>query len=735
MRSTNGSLSPAASAGISVLLVATVALGVIYYAALQRDAKPLVPKKSTTTSPKKGKGSRVKKNGAAANAAVKKAEKQGKRDNKKPAPVAVRILYGTQTGTSKTMAETLEKKIFALNIAGFHLQTSVVSMKDYDQDNLEHESIVIAIMSTWTKGAPPQDARVFCSWINDMALDFRVSKTWLEKTPHAVFGLGNAEYDEYYGTAAKNLNHELSELGSPVLCPLGLGDDNVDQFDQFEKWSDNLLAAMCEYSSDQQQQQNDEKPGVKKEWLSQKEFRRQKKAKQEQMEAENGEAIELNEEDYMNEKFLTGEFSDDEDDDKSTATTKNADDDVVDVEDIGKSMKESEAANLSREMVTPMQRKALLKEGYKIIGTHSAVKLCRWTKHQLRGRGGCYKHTFYGITSYQCMETTPSLACANKCVFCWRHHKNPVGRVWRWKTDEAAVLVSGSIERHQNMIKELKGLPGLIQTRWEEAFTVRHCALSLVGEPIMYPHINEFCRELHKRHISSFLVTNAQFPEKIAALEPITQLYVSVDAATKESLQAVDRPLFKDFWERFLACLEELKRKGQRTVYRMTLVKSYNMDELDNYAELINIGQPDFIEVKAVTYCGKSDGSDLTMRNVPWHDEVRDFCAALCERVSGDYGLAAEHAHSTCVLLAKKKFCIDGNWHTWIDYERFHELIAKFYEDGTTFTAEDYMAPTPSWAVYDATERGFDPIETRFRRTKDGKVVEFAYEATDSGCG
>ena len=38
----------------------------------------------------------------------------------------------------------------------------------------------------------------------------------------------------------------------------------------------------------------------------------------------------------------------------------------------------------------------------------------------LRGRGGCYKHAFYGIESHRCMETTPSLACANKCVFCWR---------------------------------------------------------------------------------------------------------------------------------------------------------------------------------------------------------------------------------------------------------------------------------------------------------------------------
>ena len=64
---------------------------------------------------------------------------------------------------------------------------------------------------------------------------------------------------------------------------------------------------------------------------------------------------------------------------------------------------------------------SLYSTGYRIVGTHSGVKLCRWTKSMLRGRGGCYKHTFYGIESHRCMETTPSLACANKCVFCWRY--------------------------------------------------------------------------------------------------------------------------------------------------------------------------------------------------------------------------------------------------------------------------------------------------------------------------
>jgi tRNA wybutosine-synthesizing protein 1 len=42
---------------------------------------------------------------------------------------------------------------------------------------------------------------------------------------------------------------------------------------------------------------------------------------------------------------------------------------------------------MTREMVTPAQRKSLTKEGYRIIGSHSAVKICRWTKNHLRGRG------------------------------------------------------------------------------------------------------------------------------------------------------------------------------------------------------------------------------------------------------------------------------------------------------------------------------------------------------------
>jgi tRNA wybutosine-synthesizing protein 1 len=138
----------------------------------------------------------------------------------------------------------------------------------------------------------------------------------------------------------------------------------------------------------------------------------------------------------------------------------------------------------------------------------------------------------------------------------------------------------------------------------------------------MYPKINTLVEMLHNRGMSTFLVTNAQFPDSIRTLVPVTQLYVSIDASTKESLKKIDRPLFRDFWPRFISSLEALSEKGQRTVYRLTLVKEWNTSELEAYASLVSKGAPDFIEIKGVTYCGDSKASNLTMSNVPWHEEV-----------------------------------------------------------------------------------------------------------------
>lgn len=65
------------------------------------------------------------------------------------------------------------------------------------------------------------------------------------------------------------------------------------------------------------------------------------------------------------------------------------------------------------------------------------------------------------------------------------------------------------------------------------------------------------------------------------------------------------------------------------------------MDEVKAYADLVDIGRPDFIEIKGVTFCGSSGASSLTMDNVPFHKDVKEFGVAIAQNVppsAGRYG-------------------------------------------------------------------------------------------------
>ncbi|KAK1256732.1 hypothetical protein QJS04_geneDACA024040 [Acorus gramineus] len=584
-----------------------------------------------------------------------------------PNPSRGKIFFASETGTSKTLASRLSA---FLRSEGLDLD--LVDPADYEPDDLLRETLVVFVASTWEDGGPPRNAGFLARWLEDGSADFRVGSAALAECRFAVFGVGSRAYGlRRFNAFARGLSGWMRGLGAVEVVRRGEGDvDGGGVEVEFERWSQRLVGVLKAEGFE-----GDEEEGTDSE---------------EDVEAEESGVVDLED--------IAGK-----------GPSRRSSSSVL------KSMVLNGEENGLKEMVTPVIRTSLEKQGYKIIGSHSGVKLCRWTKSQLRGRGGCYKHSFYGIESHRCMEATPSLACANKCVFCWRHHTNPVGKSWKWKMDDPLEIVNAAIDQHRKMIKQMKGVPGVNNERLSEGLAPRHCALSLVGEPIMYPEINTLIDELHRRRISSFLVTNAQFPEKIRALKPVTQLYVSVDAATKDSLKAIDRPLFGDFWERFVDSLKALYEKEQRTVYRLTLVKGWNAEDIDAYSSLLGVGNPDLVEIKGVTYCGSSATSKLTMENVPWHADVRAFSEALALKSNGEYEVACEHVHSCCVLLAKvTKYKVNGRWHTWIDYGKFHDLVAS----GKPFSSEDYMAPTPLWAVYGAEEGGFDPDQSRYKKER-----------------
>ncbi|NXJ93250.1 TYW1 synthase, partial [Corythaixoides concolor] len=624
----------------------------------------------------------------------------------------VKIFYGSQTGTAKRFATSLAEAVISLN-----LPVEVISMGDYDPDDCLAEettsrNICVFLAATYTDGQPTESAAWFCKWLEEAANDFRFGKTYLKGLRYAVFGLGNSVYVDHYNTVGRNIDRWLWMLSASRVMTRAEGDCNVAQSKHgsieadFEAWKAKFLSrlqALC---------RGEKKPCSGK----CKTGKCKPPGKQSKESSDHEHGTSEYEKTEAEELFETS--SEEEEADAEEAGGTNS---VIDVEDLGTIMNHMKKAKV---LLLQQGLFDFLFSGYKLIGSHSGVKLCRWTKSMLRGRGGCYKHTFYGIESHRCMEATPSLACASKRVFCWRHHTNPVGTEWRWKMDQPELILQEAIESHQNMIKQFKGVSGVKADRLEEAMTAKHCALSLVGEPIMYPEINCFVKLLHQHSISSFLVTNAQFPDEIRNLEPVTQLYVSVDASTKESLKRIDRPLFKDFWQRFLDSLKALSEKQQRTVYRLTLVKAWNVDELKAYADLIALGKPDFIEVKGVTYCGESSASSLTMANVPWHEEVVRFVQELADLVP-DYEIACEHEHSNCLLIAHKKFQINGEWWTWINYDRFQELVQEHERSGgsKTFTAADYAARTPHWALFGSRERGFDPLDVRYQRKNKARDI------------
>lgn len=557
----------------------------------------------------------------------------------------------------------------------------------------------------------------FLGHLDETHNDFRIDTAPLSQLAgYSVFGFGDKEEwpteEEGFCSQAREVDRWMAKLtGRKRAYPLGMGDVKSDAEASLKEWSRGLQEILVDILENGSLGEG--VPG-------------------------SGDAAESDEEDI---------------DDEDASKNQNKGQTMVDLEDIkmgsdssspipidfttaGKTVATETSA---KEMVpkTSPTYAALTKQGYTIVGSHSGVKICRWTKSALRGRGSCYKFSFYGIKSHLCMEATPSLSCSNKCIFCWRHGTNPVGTTWRWKVDSPEMIFDGVKEGHYKKIKMMRGVPGVRAERFAEAMRIRHCALSLVGEPIFYPHINRFLDMLHAEHISSFLVCNAQHPDQLEALHRVTQLYVSIDASNRESLRKIDRPLHRDFWERFQRCLDILREKRhiQRTVFRLTLVKGFNVDdEVIGYANLVEKALPGLVEIKGVTYCGTSTsaGAGLTMQNVPFYEEISTFVVALNEELQRrglKYGIAAEHAHSCCVLIASERFHVNGKWHTRIDYDRFFELLEKEKADGTSFTPEDYMRETEEWALWG--RGGFDPNDERVhRKGKNKKPIEAASAST-----
>ena len=222
----------------------------------------------------------------------------------------------------------------------------------------------------------------------------------------------------------------------------------------------------------------------------------------------------------------------------------------------------------------PDTTRRYLRAGYRLIGTHSGIQVCRWTRAALMGRRLCYKR-WYGVQSHRCLQLTPSLQFCNlRCVFCWRFH-SPDRLKAQYAWDCPSLILDEAVAAQRKLLSGFKANPHVTETRFEEAMKPRHVAISLDGEPTLYPMIGDLIREIRRRGMTSFLVTNGTMPESLRGLvehdaEP-TNLYVSLCGPDSLTYENVARPLVADAWNRIRASLGLMRRfVNSRTILKLT---------------------------------------------------------------------------------------------------------------------------------------------------------------------
>ena len=292
----------------------------------------------------------------------------------------------------------------------------------------------------------------------------------------------------------------------------------------------------------------------------------------------------------------------------------------------------------------------LKKSHYGIVGNHSAVKICHWMRQSLYYDRPCYKQTFYGIETHRCLQMTPAVnQCTQNCLFCWRYQeafakKEP-------EIDDPKEILDKSILEQRRLLTGYKGEKRTDQKKWQEAQDPKHIAISLTGEPTLYPRLNELIEEAKKRGMTVFLVTNGTTPEVIENLDSLpTLLYITVAAPNQEIYKKLLRPTISKGWERLNKTLEILPSLNTKTVIRHTLVDKWNLGYVKEYTKMDLKAEPTYIESKGYVFVGYSR-QRMNLENMPSHENIMRFSKQLSDETG--YKIANERKDSRVVLLQR----------------------------------------------------------------------------------
>ncbi|XP_053560576.1 nitric oxide synthase, inducible isoform X2 [Bombina bombina] len=142
------------------------------------------------------------------------------------------ILYATETGKSETLAKKLH------TVFNYAFNTKICCMADYDISQLDKETLLLVVTSTFGNGDCPGNGEKFKKSL--FAL-----KQLKKKLRYAVFGLGSSMYPQFCAFA-HNVDQKLAQLGGSQISLTGEGDELNGQEESFLTWAVHTFKAACE---------------------------------------------------------------------------------------------------------------------------------------------------------------------------------------------------------------------------------------------------------------------------------------------------------------------------------------------------------------------------------------------------------------------------------------------------------------------------------------------------------
>lgn len=143
------------------------------------------------------------------------------------APRPLTVLYGSQTGNAKRVAEALYEQLRATG-----LSARLVRADRYSTRELKDEQLLYVVISTQGDGEAPDDAIGFVEFLSGR----RAPK--LPSLNYAVLGLGDSSYPDFCGIA-RRIDDRLAELGATRVHDLGTADLDIDTI--AKPWSQKAL--------------------------------------------------------------------------------------------------------------------------------------------------------------------------------------------------------------------------------------------------------------------------------------------------------------------------------------------------------------------------------------------------------------------------------------------------------------------------------------------------------------